>query len=191
MRIIAGEFRSRRLRSIPGLATRPTPDRLRESLFSVIQPEIEGSVFADLYAGTGAVGLEALSRGASSVIFVERGVAAARVLRENIASLGVEARTRVLLMPASRAIAQLDAGVVFLDPPYNLQNEYDTCLEKLGAKAPPLVLAQHDARRKLPEYCGGMERIRAIRQGDNVVTFYRVREAAHPAGESGPETGLP
>ena len=80
MRVIAGEFRSRKLKSLPGMDTRPTPDRLRESLFSILQPRIEGSVFIDAYAGTGAVGIEALSRGAARVVFLERNAAAVRVI---------------------------------------------------------------------------------------------------------------
>jgi 16S rRNA (guanine966-N2)-methyltransferase len=92
MRVIGGEFRHRRLASVPGLDTRPTPDRLRESLFNILAPRIEGAVFADLYAGTGAVGIEALSRGASKAIFVERGRAAVQAIRENVRSLGVADR---------------------------------------------------------------------------------------------------
>src|SRR5204863_657757 len=90
MRVIAGEFRSRRLKTLPGLALRPTPDRLREALFNVLAPRIEGATFLDAYAGSGAVGIEALSRGASHAIFLEKHPAAVRVLRENLVSLGIE-----------------------------------------------------------------------------------------------------
>ena len=90
MRVIGGEFRSRALKSLPGLDVRPTPDRLREALFNVLAPRIEGVVFADLYAGTGAVGIEALSRGAAKAIFVEQKHAAVRAIRENLRSLGIE-----------------------------------------------------------------------------------------------------
>src|SRR5258708_39282931 len=92
MRVIGGEFRSRALKSLPGPGTRPTPDRLRESLFSILAPRIQGSTFADLYAGTGAVGIEALSRGAAKVIFVESNRAALVAIRENLRSLGIERR---------------------------------------------------------------------------------------------------
>src|ERR1041384_5857800 len=95
MRVIAGEFRSRRLKSIPGLATRPTPDRLRETLFDILAPRIEGTVFLDAYAGTGAVGIEALSRGAARVLFIESSRAAAAVIRDNLASLGIGSRSEV------------------------------------------------------------------------------------------------
>lgn len=181
MRIIAGEFKSRRLKSIPGLDTRPTPDRLRESLFSALQPELDGVVFADLYAGTGSVGLEALSRGASSVIFAERHAKAAKVLRENIASFGAETRTRVMLEPASRVAMHLDASIVFLDPPYGLSGEYEACLDALAEGFAELVLVQHETRHKLAERYGALERCRELKQGDNVVSFYRrTRSVAAP-----------
>src|ERR1043166_8083922 len=90
MRVIAGQFRSRKLASVPGTATRPTSDRLRETLFNVLGPSIPDSVFLDLYAGTGAVGIEALSRGARQIYFVESHKKAARVIRENLQSLQIE-----------------------------------------------------------------------------------------------------
>jgi 16S rRNA (guanine966-N2)-methyltransferase len=96
MRVIGGEFRSRRLKSIPGLATRPTPDRLRETLFNVLAPRIEGAVFVDAYAGTGAVGIEALSRGAARCVFVESGRRAVEAIRENLHALGIEGRASVV-----------------------------------------------------------------------------------------------
>lgn len=188
MRIIAGEFRSRRLKSIPGLDTRPTPDRMRESLFSIIQHEMQGSVFADLYAGTGSVGLEALSRGASSVIFVERAPKAARVLRENIAAMGAETRTRLSMEPARRVAENLSADIVFLDPPYELTDEYGDCLDLLSRRPVQLVLAQHETRLKLAERYGKLARVRTLKQGDNTVSFYRPAEeedAAVPDAASG------
>src|SRR5262249_20402879 len=96
MRVIAGEFRSRRLKSIPGAATRPTPDRLRETLFDILAPRIEGATFLDAYAGTGAVGIEALSRGASHAWFLERNLTAVEVICENLAALGLESRATVV-----------------------------------------------------------------------------------------------
>src|SRR5580704_1223111 len=96
MRVIGGEFRSRVLKSLPGLDVRPTPDRLREALFNILAPRIAGVIFADMYAGTGAVGIEALSRGAARAIFIENHRPAVAVIRENIRTLGIEARTTVL-----------------------------------------------------------------------------------------------
>src|SRR5437016_13102318 len=118
MRVIGGEFRSRRLKSIPGMATRPTPDRLRETLFNTLTPRIEGATFVDAYAGTGAVGIEALSRGASHAYFLERNRIALEVIRENLASLGLESRATVLTGPALLTLARQRADIVLVDPPY-------------------------------------------------------------------------
>ena len=101
MRVIAGEFRSRRLKSLPGLDTRPTPDRLRETLFNVLASLIPKCVFMDVYAGTGAVGIEALSRGARRAIFIEKNRAAVEVIHENLAALGLEGRAEVFTSKAT------------------------------------------------------------------------------------------
>ena len=107
MRVIAGEFRSRVLKSLPGLDVRPTPDRLREALFSILTPRINGAVFVDLYAGTGAVGIEALSRGAERAIFVENNKDALEVIRLNLKSLGLENRGRIWQGRASHVIQKI------------------------------------------------------------------------------------
>src|SRR5262249_53429170 len=112
MRVIGGEFRSRLLKSLPGLDVRPTPDRLREALFNVLAPRIEGSVFADVYAGTGAVGIEALSRGATHAVFIERNRAAVNVIRQNLKSLDLESRAQVLQGPATTLAAKVHAEIV-------------------------------------------------------------------------------
>src|SRR5438045_3957352 len=147
MRVIGGEFRSRLLKSVPGLDVRPTPDRMRETLFNVLAPQIEGVVFMDAYAGTGAVGIEALSRGAARAIFLEKDRSAANVIRENLRSLEIEARADVLIGRASHLVNRYPADIVFLDPPYELEAEYPAILERLtGAR---LAIAQHDIRTKL------------------------------------------
>jgi 16S rRNA (guanine(966)-N(2))-methyltransferase RsmD len=172
MRVIGGEFRSRPLKSVPGLDVRPTPDRLREALFNVLSPRIAGVVFADLYAGTGAVGIEALSRGASRAIFAETGRAAIAVLRENLKSLGLEARAELRQGRATTLIGRITADIVFLDPPYDLQSEYETALTKLGEIPPSLVIVQHDVRLKLATAYGALRQTRVLRQGDNCLSFY-------------------
>ena len=172
MRVIAGEFRSRRLKSIPGAATRPTPDRLRETLFDILQTRIDGANFVDAYAGTGAVGIEALSRGASHVWFLEKNRAALEVIRENLASLGLEARGTVVTGPVALTLARYPARIVFLDPPYELEREYAAVLEQLGAAPPELTIVQHSVRFALPEERGGLRRTRIVRQGDNALSFY-------------------
>lgn len=166
MRVIGGEFRSRALKSVPGLDTRPTPDRMREALFNILAPRIEGSTFADLYAGTGAVGIEALSRGARRVIFVESNPAALTVIRQNLKSLGAEARADIRQGKATALGGKIHADIVFLDPPYNLESEYEAVLAKLAEWSPSLVVVQHDKRLKLPTPT------RTVKQGDNCLSFF-------------------
>lgn len=173
MRVIAGEFRSRQLKSLPGLDTRPTPDRLRESLFNILAPVIEGARFIDAYAGTGAVGIEALSRGAAHVAFIERSRAAAQLIRENLASLAITTRADVVHGKVLQHLALRSADIVFLDPPYSLDKEYTAVLDLLGEKGPPLVIVQHSSRMTLDDSYGALQRTRVIRQGDNTLSFYK------------------
>ncbi len=173
MRVIAGEFRSRRLKTLPGLETRPTPDRLREALFNVLAPVIADSIFLDAYAGSGAVGIEALSRGARRAIFVENNRAAVEVIRENLAALGLETRADVYTGKTLVVLDRVAANIVFLDPPYQKENEYESAFTALAALGSKLVIAQHTSRASLhPEY-GNLKRYRIIKQGDNSLSFYQ------------------
>jgi 16S rRNA (guanine(966)-N(2))-methyltransferase RsmD len=172
MRVIAGEFRSRRLKSIPGDATRPTPDRLRETLFDILNPYIEGARFVDAYAGTGAVGIEALSRGAGHAFFLERNRLALEAIRENLASLGLEPRATVLTGPALLMIARQRADIVFVDPPYSLELEYREVLDLLSENPPPLTVVQHSVHFALADAYGPLHRTRMVKQSDNALSFY-------------------
>lgn len=172
MRVIAGEFRSRRLRSIPGVATRPTPDRLRETLFDILGPRVEGAIFADVYAGTGAVGIEALSRGAAHAYFLERNRHAIETIRDNLESLDLEARSTILAGSALANLARCNTGIVFLDPPYNLEREYADVMAVLGEAPPGMVIVQHSIRFALEDNYGKLHRARLVRQGDNALSFY-------------------
>jgi len=172
MRVIAGEFRSRRLKSIPGDATRPTPDRLRETLFDILAARIEGAVFLDGYAGTGAVGIEALSRGARHAIFLEKDRFAIETIRENLASLQLDRRATVIKGPVLLALGRSSADIVFLDPPYSLEREYLAALELLSQAPPALVVVQHAIRLKLADSFGPMARSRIVKQGDNALSFF-------------------
>jgi 16S rRNA (guanine966-N2)-methyltransferase len=153
MRVIGGEFRSRRLKTLPGLALRPTQDRLRETLFDILASRIAGTLFLDAYAGSGAVGIEALSRGAARAIFIESHRGAVEVIRQNLKSLGL-------------------ADIVFLDPPYDLPGEYDAALRLLAASPPPLAIAQHPIRLQLRDDYGLLHRTRLLTQGDNALSFF-------------------
>jgi 16S rRNA (guanine966-N2)-methyltransferase len=168
MRVIAGEFRSRTIKSVSGLAVRPTPDRLREALFNVLATRIPGVVFLDCYAGSGSVGIEALSRGASRAIFVEKNGPALSVLRDNLKSLGVEERATV----ARQLSKEHAADIAFIDPPYHLEGEYRTALESLSATACELVIAQHATRFALDASYGRLRKTRVLRQGDNCLSFF-------------------
>ncbi|MFN7648332.1 MAG: 16S rRNA (guanine(966)-N(2))-methyltransferase RsmD [Acidobacteriota bacterium] len=172
MRVIAGEFRSRRLQSVEGTEVRPTPDRLRESLFNILQTRLAGMVFVDAYAGTGAVGLEALSRGARRVLFIERNKEALRVLFENIQSLGVQGRTAIIKRKASEALRTIEADIVFLDPPFTVPKEFDAALTAVAETAAPLVIVQHPPRQVLADEYGPLRRSRIVKQGDNWLSFY-------------------
>lgn len=184
MRIIAGRFGSRRLAAPAGEATRPTSDRLRETLFNVLAPRIEGSAFLDLYAGSGAVGIEALSRGASRVTFVEQAPAALKMLRANLSSLGIDAGYRIHAGAASAFLRRGYAGAppafdfIFLDPPYDEAQEYLATLDLLGGAAAVLlaasgtVIAEHRRKSQPDSAYGSLARVRLLEQGDAALSFY-------------------
>jgi 16S rRNA (guanine(966)-N(2))-methyltransferase RsmD len=192
MRIIAGSLRSRTLEAPPGLATRPTSDRLRETLFNVLAPRVESASFLDLYAGSGAVGIEALSRGAARVEFVERSPAALRVLRANLERLGLREAFRIHAAQVGATLRKLQAGsaagrgaapetkfdLVFLDPPYDAAEEYAITLALLGNSAAgllaagALVIAEHRRKQRLEDRYGTLARTRLLEQGDAALSFY-------------------
>jgi 16S rRNA (guanine(966)-N(2))-methyltransferase RsmD len=191
MRVIAGTYRSRVLKSLKGLALRPTSDKLRETLFNVLGPTVAGSHFIDLFAGTGAIGIEALSRGAAEVIFVENHPPAAALIRRNLESLDIRSGATVLAVDALRGLEKLasrpksdSAGFdfIFLDPPYAAAKDYARVLEFLGSAnllAPGgMVIAEHRRSFDLPEEAGALRRYRVLKQGDAALSFYRVALAA-------------
>ena len=186
MRIIAGLYRSRQLKSPAGLATRPTSDRLRETLFNVLAPRITGARFLDLYAGSGAVGMEALSRGAAAVTFVERSAPALKILRENLQNLGIREHAHVY---AGRAGAEMVGAflrsaerggfdIVFLDPPYDAAGEYEKTLNLLSEStgkwlsAGAVVIAEHRRKQNLASQYGALKRTRLLEQGDAALSFF-------------------
>src|SRR5579862_7043423 len=147
MRVIAGTYRSRKLQTLRGLALRPSSDRLRESLFNILGPAVEDSVFVDVFAGSGAVGIEALSRGARQAIFIENHPAGAALIRGNLTSLGIaisqpphkafSGLAELLSLDAVAALERLAlrrirAEFIFADPPYADSEAYDAVLEFLG-----------------------------------------------------------
>lgn len=173
MRVIAGEFRSRRLLSLPGLDTRPTPDRLRETLFNILAPIIEDATFVDAYAGTGSVGIEAISRGAKLAVFIERDRGAVEVIKSNLASLDIRSRGRIIRGAAALHLASIGADIVFLDPPYPKEAEYRNALDAISAKPPALTIVQHSVRYAIPDEYESLVRTRTVRQGDNALSFFK------------------
>jgi 16S rRNA (guanine966-N2)-methyltransferase len=186
MRVIAGTYRSRILKSLKGLALRPTSDRLRETLFNVLGPAIAGARFVDAFAGTGAVGIEALSRGAAEVVFIESHSPAVALIRKNLESLGVRSGATVLGADALRGLEKLAASYtadsppfdfVFLDPPYAATEEYARVLRVLGSAsflAPgSVIIAEHHKKFDLPVQTGSLTRFRVLKQGDAALSFYR------------------
>lgn len=202
MRVIAGTFRSRQILAPRGTATRPTSDRLRETLFNIIQPRIEGCRFVDLYAGTGAVGIEALSRGAAHVWFAENAEPPLAAIRANLGALKI-ARSYTLEDRGTGAMLQRLAklpepvDIVYLDPPYEAEAEYAGTLNFLGSlrgrqilTQDALVIAEHSSKAKLAGRYGALENYRLLKQGDAALSFFRfpqpettseiVRETEHP-----------
>ena len=173
MRVIAGEFRSRRLVSTEGSETRPTPDRLRETLFNILGTSVEGCVFLDAYAGTGAVGIEALSRGAGRAIFLEKSAKAVQTIRKNLESLKVDSRARIVQGSAHLHIGEWSADIAFIDPPYEQHREYQACLEAIESTPPALAVFQHSVRLALPDTAGPLRIVRRVKHGDNALSFYK------------------
>ena len=190
MRVIAGTYRSRILKGLKGLALRPTSDRLRETLFNVLGSGIQGSRFLDVFAGTGAVGIEALSRGAEHVAFIENHTPSAALIRQNLAALKVHSGVRVICADAIRGLETLETKVkagdaaydyIFFDPPYAATADYSRVLQKVGASKlladRGIVTVEHRKNFDLPVSLGTLKRVRLLRQGDAALSFYRRQEA--------------
>jgi 16S rRNA (guanine966-N2)-methyltransferase len=184
MRVIAGTYRSRQLTAPRGMKTRPTSDRLRETLFNILAPRLEGCRFVDLYAGTGAVGIEAISRGASHVWFAENAEPALASLRQNLTALKIgrvftleDRGVGAMLQRLSKLSEPVD--IVFLDPPYEAEEEYAGTLNFFGSVrgreilAPDaVVVAEHSSKAKLASRYGALENTRLLKQGDAALSFF-------------------
>jgi len=176
MRIVAGEWGGRRIEAPAGRDTRPTADRVREAWMSAVAAELPGARVLDLFAGSGALGLEALSRGAAHATFVENAPAALRALRANLSALGAEERAEVARADALRFVAGVEAGafdLAFADPPYGkglAEALVRAWLERPFAR---LLSVEHRRDDRLPEVPGAREK----RYGDTLLTFLSAPDA--------------
>ena len=184
MRVIAGSLKGRRLKAPTWEGLRPTSDKLRETLFNIVAPRIAGARVLDLFAGTGAVGIEAISRGARAVTFVESDRRAQSLIAENLAHCGVESGYAIIRGSVARAIAQLDAAafgpyelfdIVWLDPPYD--DAADAEMAAAGVLIAPggLLVLEHARRRPAPETAGRLVRVRQVTSGDSALSFYELK----------------
>lgn len=188
MRVIAGSARGRKLRSLRGLAMRPTQDRVREALFNIIGEAVIDSLFLDLYAGVGGVGIEALSRGAAKVVFVENHPPAVEVIRNNLTACGFNSGFRVV---KSDSIRFIDGAarraekfqIIFMDPPYRTPLLQRT-LEKLGAApiivAGGVVVAEHASAEQPAESYGDLLLQDVRRFGDTALSFFTINNEPYP-----------
>jgi 16S rRNA (guanine966-N2)-methyltransferase len=182
MRVIAGIYKGRRLKTLEGLSLRPTSDRLRETLFNILAPRIEETRFADLCAGSGAIGIEALSRGARHVTFIESSLKAARIISENLRNCGIREGYRVINRDALRALKNLASeqaqfDIIYFDPPYD--SEIHTPVMWLIAKHDLLaedgvLIVEHRRQTPLLPNYDRLRPYRQVAQGDTLLTFFGV-----------------
>jgi 16S rRNA (guanine(966)-N(2))-methyltransferase RsmD len=182
MRVIAGTYRSRILKSLKGLALRPTSDRLRETLFNVLGSGISGSRFLDVFAGTGAVGIEALSRGATHATFIENHAPGAALIRKNLACLKISSGANVICADALKGLSALESvahqyDYIFIDPPYAATESYSRVMKFVASSkllAPGgIVIVEHRKAFNIDESFASLNRVRLLRQGDAALSFYR------------------
>jgi len=188
VRIIAGELRGRRLQTPKGRNIRPTSDRVREAIFNVIAAWVAEANVLDLFAGTGALGLEALSRGAARATFVDNHSEAIRLIKENISLCGVKDRTVVMhreILPSLSVLAAQPANsarfdLVFLDPPYG-KNQVPAVLELLTAlnlvPTTAVAVVEHHRQDAIPSRCGNWHKTKERRYGDTVISYFSCESA--------------
>lgn len=182
MRVIAGEHKGRRLKAVPGTNTRPTTDKVKESMFNIIGPYFDGGIALDLFAGTGGLGIESLSRGIDKAVFIDQDHKSIAVVRQNVSELRLNDRAEIYKNEARRSLDQL-AGrglrfdLVFLDPPYKLTGMYEELMGKMQElnllQDDAIVVAEHGADVELPERFGGAARWRHAVYGEIAISFYR------------------
>ena len=178
MRVISGKFKSRRLKGTPPSGIRPTSDKLKETLFNILSGRVEGAAFLDGCAGMGGIGIEAISRGASYVYFIDQSRKACQIIRENLKSLDVEEGFEILQLDLIKALdlIRTPLDIAFVDPPYEREELYEACLNRFGTgtllSSEGLLIVEHSKRKELPATTGNLRRIRSLVQGDAALAFY-------------------
>jgi 16S rRNA (guanine966-N2)-methyltransferase len=188
MRIISGASKGRKLATPKNQTIRPTSDRVKESIFNILRGEIEGKVVLDLFAGTGNLGIEALSRGAKKAFFVEKGRQALQLIQKNLIQLGLEERSEIIPKDANRAIGILNQrgesfDLILMDPPYE-KGLIKRTLMKLGSHPiyhkDSILIIEHDRREPLPTPMDRWNLSREQRLGDTVISFLTPQEDHSP-----------
>jgi 16S rRNA (guanine(966)-N(2))-methyltransferase RsmD len=181
MRIIGGRVKSRRLLGPKGLAIRPTSDKVREALFDILGERIAGANFLDLYAGTGSVAIEALSRGAASAVLVEQNPRAIQLIKDNLTRCGLRKQARVIPSSVSRALPRLAAGagfdIIFVDPPYRsrlVQETLSGLVEHDMLQPHTLVIVEHRHQNESSPRVGKLRRYRESKYGQTSLSFYQL-----------------
>lgn len=191
MRVITGVYRGRRLESIEGMDIRPTSDMVKESLFNILSSEIIESNFLDLFGGTGGVGIEAISRGAKHVVFIDNSIKSIKVLRKNLENLGINDNVEVFNTDYLTAISKLHSNgklfdIIFIDPPYSTgiaQRALEQINEEKILKAGGIIIVEHDLRDSMPDRVGSMAMYRDKRYGNTKLSFYTIDEQRHQEEE--------
>ncbi|GGD68723.1 16S rRNA (guanine(966)-N(2))-methyltransferase RsmD [Paenibacillus nasutitermitis] len=191
MRVIAGTAKGRALKAVPGMNTRPTTDKVKEAIFSMIGPYFDGGWALDLFAGTGGLGIEALSRGAEHAVFVDLEQSSIEVIKRNVQASGFQEQAEIYRNESLRALKALAKRgsvfrIVFLDPPYKMKN-MDVIMEKLSAEAmlaaDAVIVVEHDAGHSYPEVIGHFEQAKHSKYGDTAVSIYNYRQADGSTGQ--------
>ena len=191
MRVIAGEYKGRRLAAPTWPGLRPTSDRLKETVFAILAPRLEGARVLDGFAGSGALGIEALSRGAASVVFIELDSRAAGLIERNLAHCRITDGYVMMRAEFTRALRQLPADrrfdLALLDPPYDLA-DLASMVEAAASRMAPggVLVLEHASRHEAPARVGGFAAVRQVKAGDSTVTFYREAPEHPPAVEEVP-----
>jgi 16S rRNA (guanine(966)-N(2))-methyltransferase RsmD len=195
VRVIAGRFKGRRLKAPSWEGLRPTSDKLRETLFNILARRIEGARVVDGYAGTGAIGIEALSRGAAHVTFIESNRRASALIEENLKACGIDGGYTIQCADVVAALDAPPAGAAFdlilLDPPYDTENvraALEAAARHLAGDG--LIVLEHASRRE-PDEPAAVQRVRDVKSGDSTLSFFTGRDSGLGTRDSDPESRTP